>query len=509
MTLQLLMQQAAAAVGAGDLARAEPLLHQIVGMNPRDAEAWHMLAVIAVNAGSPPRSIEYAKRAHALDRRNHLYMNTLGVAHAEAGQLNEALRWIKRALSERPSHAESHYNLGKVQAKLEQWSEAERSYLRARQLAPARADVANNLAMLWCRLGRFGDAVPLLAEARARLPDDPTLVVNLATALHATAGPDTAIRELTSFVANHPHAVAVRAALGRRLLAQGRYAEGWREYAWRRANPEPLPSLSPGGRVLLLPDQGIGDHLFFLRFAPRLRERGTRVAFACPKKIAPLLEGTGAVDELCAEDCRQDDFDLRISIGDLPLLLEDAGTPPPVRVNSGPVREWRERLAQLGPPPYLGVTWRGGSKRSDAREFAARGEVPLYKEVNVEPLATALRGWRGTVLVLQRQPLEGEVEAFSKILERPAHDLSALNESLLEMSAVLASIEEYVGVSNANMHIRAGLERNARVLIPFPPEFRWMDKGDSPWFPGFAVFRQPPSREWSKPLSDLRSSLSI
>jgi Flp pilus assembly protein TadD len=508
MTLQVLMQQAAAAVDAGDMARAEPLLHQIVGMNPRDAEAWNVLAVIAIRAGRPLEAIEQAGRAHALDRRNHFYLNTLGVAQSEAGNIEEAVRWFSRATKERPSHAESHYNLGKALEKLERWSEAERSYKRARQLDPSRGDVANNLGALYCRLGRFAEALPLLEEAARRLPSDETVASNLAIALHAVSGPAAAIEALAFFAARHNQAAKVRAALARRLLAQGRFAEGWSEYAWRRSPPRPLPALCPGQRLLLLPEQGIGDHLFFLRFVPRLRERGVRVAFACPSKIAPLLEGTGAVDQLCAEDCSRADHEVAISMGDLPLLLQDCSTPPPVRLNSGPVDEWRARLLALGPPPYLGVTWRGGSKRTDTREFAARGEIPLYKEVGVEMLAAALRGWRGSVLVLQRLPLKGEVETFSHSLGRPVHDLSDLNESLLDMSAVLALIEEYVGVSNANVHIRAGLGKTARVLVPFPPEFRWMDAGDSPWFPGFQVIRQTPTSDWSMAIAKLGPELS-
>lgn len=510
MNLAGLMQQAAAAVQSGDLARAEPLLLQIVGANPRDAEAWHVLAVIAVRAGRPLDAVEQAGRAHALDRRNPLFLNTLGVAHSEAGNVEEAVRWFNRAVKERPSHAESHYNLGKGLAKLEEWSGAERSYKRARQLDPSRGDVANNLGALYCRLGRFDEALPLLDEAAARMPDDETVSSNRAIARHAVAGPAAAIEELASFASRHPQGARVRAALGRRLLAQGRYAEGWREYAWRRPPPVPPPATSAGQRVLLCPEQGIGDHLFFLRFVPQLRARGVRVAFACPPKLAPLLEGTDAVDELSPEDCPRRDYDVVISIGDLPLLLEATDTPPAVRLNRGPVEEWRERLAALGPPPYLGVTWRGGSKRTDTREFVARGEVPLYKQIDVGTLATALRSWRGTVVLLQRLPAHGEVPAFAKALGRPVHDLSALNDSLLEMSAVLALIEEYVGVSNANMHIRAGLGGRAHVLVPFQAEFRWMDAGEqSPWFPGFRVLRQPPSRDWSAPLAVLRSSLSI
>ena len=66
------------------------------------------------------------------------------------------------------------------------------------------------------------------------------------------------------------------------------------------------------------------------------------------------------------------------------------------------------------------------------------------------------------------------------------------------MAAVLSLIDEYVGVSNTNMHIRAGLGKTARVLVPFPPEFRWMHAGSqSPWFAGCQLYRQPPGARGS------------
>jgi Flp pilus assembly protein TadD len=510
MNLQALMQRAAAAVDAADLQGAEPLLQQVVTLNPRDAEAWHMLAAIAIRSGRGAEAIESAKRAHQLERRNPLYLNTLGIAHSEAGEVEEAVRWFKRALKERPSHAESHYNLGKAQRKLEQWSEAERSYLRARQLDPASGEVANNLAALYCRRGRYDEAMPLLVEARARMPGDEASATNTALAMLAIAGPEAAIEQLSSFVAQFPHAAGARATLGRRLLARGRFAQGWQEYAWRHAPRVTAPVLESGQRVLLLPDQGIGDHLFFLRFAARLRQCAAHVAFACPPKIRPLLEGSDVVDELCDAGCSEGKFDLALPIGDLPQLLQETGTPPPLPLNRGPVDRWLERLAALGPAPYLGLTWRGGGKRAVDREFGADGEVPLFKEVGVDLLASAIRGWPGTVLVLQRFPSSREIETLSKILERPVHDLSALNEQLPDMAAVLSLIDEYVGVSNTNMHIRAGVGKSARVLVPFPAEFRWMDEGSSsPWFPGFVTYRQPPSRDWAAALVAVRNGLSI
>lgn len=498
MSLAALMHEAAAAYDAGDFERAEPLFLQIVGHNPRDAEAWHVLAIMAVRSGRAAEAIERAMQAHRLDRGNHLYLNTLGVAQAEAQKMGQALSAFERARKERPTHAETHYNLGKAYEKLGRLPEAERSYLRARALEPQKGDAAHNLAVLYARQGSFEKALPLYEEARRRLPDDEGVAVHIATAALATAGPDAAIAELGSFIARHPHAAAVHAELARRLLAEGRLEEGWQEYAWRRGAAGAAVSLE-GRRVLLKPDQGLGDHLFFLRFAARLRRVASHVAFACPEKLQPLLDGSGEPEG---------PFDLTVPLGDLPRLLRDSSTPPPLALSATHIEGCRARLAQLGPAPYLGVTWRGGTKVQ--AEFGQRGESPLSKEIDVPTLAAALRGWRGTVLVLQRLPLRDEIHAFAKALGKQVHDLGALNEDLRAMAALLAVIDEYVGVSNANMHIRAGVQKAARVLVPFPPEFRWMHAGDeSPWFPGFRVYRQTSAKDWSPGLARLRDDLTV
>jgi len=194
------------------------------------------------------------------------------------------------------------------------------------------------------------------------------------------------------------------------------------------------------------------------------------------------------------------------SVTDLPRLLESDVAPPPFRLKVPPERiaAWAERLPAIGPPPYVGLTWRAGTSKQARSEFAPEALAALYKEIDVAALGQAVRGWPGTVLVLQRLPASGEIASLSGAAGSKAHDLSHLNEQLEEMAAVLALIEEYVGVSNTNMHIRAGVGKAARVLVPFPPEYRWMHSGEaSPWFPGFRVYRQPASLDWTQTLRAL------
>jgi len=503
------MQAVAGALQAGDDAGAENALRQIVAEDPRQPEAWHMLAGLAVRGGRTGDAIESALQAHQLDRRNALYLNTLGIAYGEAQQLDEAVRCFKRSLKERPNRADTHYNLGKTYAKLGDLTEAGRSYLRAHQLDPERAEITNNLMALYVHRGRYQEALPLIAQARLRRPDDEIPALYGALVALATSGPEAMFKEFAAFIARHPDSVPVREELALRLLADGRFAEGWREYALRRVRPEAARAGDlRGRRVLLLPEQGLGDHLFFLRFVPRLRERAAFIAFDCPTKLSPLLEGNALIDAL-SSGANPGDFDVALPLGDLPEALEDWTTPPAFPLAARRAAEWQERLAALGPAPYLGVTWRAGTRRGRTAEFVAAEEGALDKEIAIQPLAAALREWRGTVLVLQRLPLPGEVEAFSRALGRRAHDLSPLNENLEDMAAVLSLIDEYVGVSNTNMHIRVGLQKTARVLVPFPPEFRWMHGGsETPWFPGFPLYRQSPGRDWKPVLDSLREGIS-
>jgi hypothetical protein len=311
--------------------------------------------------------------------------------------------------------------------------------------------------------------------------------------------------------------------LSLRLLAEGRFAEGWREYAWRHSIPGsiPPPGLAQalggnlaGQSVVLVPEQGLGDQLFFLRFAAPIRERDAKLIFACSAKMARLLgaaRGLDAVIEGESGELPELPDAIVASVADLPRLLESDAPPRPFRIAVAPERlaAVAARLAALGPPPYLGLTWRAGTQRQSKSEFAAEGVAALYKEIDIAALGQAVRHWPGTLLVLQRLPESGEVASLSRAAGRQAHDLSELNESLDDMAAVLALIEEYAGVSNTNMHIRAGAGKAARVLVPFPPEYRWMHAGDaSPWFPGFRVHRQPSSLDWTQPLRELSAELA-
>jgi hypothetical protein len=295
-----------------------------------------------------------------------------------------------------------------------------------------------------------------------------------------------------------------------------------------------LPADIAGKRILVLREQGIGDELSFLRYALQLRARGASVTVRATAKIASLIARSDCADKVLAgDDAPAPPIDIQLLCGDLPHALHEVmrsatnqpmtasfhcrdfkfrigayfPDPPPtlrIPVLQDAATAVRKRLQHYGPPPYTGITWRAGT--------AARDQIGadwvLSKELPLPELAQALRECPGTLLALQRHPAPGELDQLAATADKPVHDCTDLNDDLEQMLALLAAIDDYIGVSNANMHLRAATGRNARVLVPNPAEWRWMaDGGSSPWFPGFRLYRQTLDGRWDQALIALANDL--
>jgi tetratricopeptide (TPR) repeat protein len=412
----------------------------------------------------------------------------------QQGQVAEAERRYRDILQAAPGHPMATHYLGLAAWHRGDAAEAER-LMRAALAADAGVpDFHSNLGLLLRDTGRTDEAIACFQRA---LEVDPRWVAaanNLALTLEAAGRWEEAVAAYRRAIEREPRFAAARQNLARALLTLGRYREAWAEYRWRLAAqglsatpPDPgeprLPASLAGRAIALVAEQGIGDVLFFLRFAPELARRGARLAFEGDARLHPLLERTGhfALGFGAGPAGTQ-----RLFIGDLPWLLEadDPARFPPLGLAPLPERVARARdaLQAMGPAPRVGLTWRAGT--------TTPGPVRTqFKRVPAATLAEALRGREATWVSVQRHPEPGEREALAQALGAPVHDASRMNDDLEDALAWMAAVDDYVGVSNANTHLRAGVGQPLQVLVPSPPEWRWGLAGPSPWFPGARVTR--------------------
>jgi tetratricopeptide (TPR) repeat protein len=421
----------------------------------------------------------------------------------QQGQVEEARRRYRQVLARDPGNAIATHYLGLATWHFGDVAEAER-LMRAALVANATIpDFHNNLGLLLRDTRRLDEAIVCFRKTLEVDPGWFEAYNNLGLTLEAADRWDEACAAYEEAIRREPRFAAARQNLGRALLTLGRFREGWEQYRWRLlaqglvaqppdASATPLPASLAGRRMALRSEQGVGDVLFFLRFAPALVRRGARLAFRGDTRLHSILERTGLFElGLEADAAPMPDLE-PVFIGDLPWLLEmndPAAFPPELPLV--PIAERVERIRGVfgDGAPLVGLTWRAGT--------LAPGPLrTLLKELSPAALGARVRGRNARWVSLQRLPREGEREALEQALGASVHDASAANADLEEILAWMAVLDDYVGVSSFNTHLRAGLGLPMQVLVPFPPEWRWGLAGRSPWFTPLSVVRQQPDGRW-------------
>lgn len=489
---------------------------------PAFAAAHSNLGTTLQETGDLPRAIAALRQAVALAPQAAEMRNNLGFALLKNGDRAEAAQQLRAAIELNPALAQAHNNLGTCLYESGARDEAVRCFETALAKRPAYAEAFTNLGLASFERGDYAAAHDFYAKARDANPASDTAHFDLGSVLGYLDRLDDEIAAYREALARNAQLAKARKNLAYALIKQGSWDEAWREYGWRvtasshpggprRGNGE-LPAVNlealRGKRVIVHAEQGLGDIVFFMRFAPQLKEAGASLVYCGEARLAPMFLRTGLFDAALGVDDDLPDDAVQLLVGDLPYLCGCVApdlAPPPLALTPDPERRTRimEMLNACGPPPYHGVTWRAGI------ETAKEQHKILFKAVAMSDIADALRESNATIVSLQRAPKPGEHETLERLLGRPALDLSAVNDDLEDMLALVSCLDDYVAVSNTNLHLRAGVASRAKVLVPWLAEWRWVLAGTagSPWFPGFQVYRQTPLGDWSAALAALRHDL--
>jgi tetratricopeptide (TPR) repeat protein len=178
-----LLQAGLAHQQAGRLAEAERCYRRVLAVAPTDAEALHLLGVIASQSGHYDRAVKLIGRAIRENRHNPAYYGNRGVALQHLKRLDEAVASYDRAIALDPGLAAAHYNRGNALRDLGRLDEAVASYQRAIALNPELAEMYSNLGHTLRHLHRLEEAIASYDQAIAHNPDLAEIHYNRGNAL--------------------------------------------------------------------------------------------------------------------------------------------------------------------------------------------------------------------------------------------------------------------------------------------------------------------------------------
>jgi tetratricopeptide (TPR) repeat protein len=244
---------------AGRLRRAEALYRKALQKDPDDANALHLLGVIAYQRGEVGMALRLIERAlPGLPELPDAHLN-YGNALREGGRFAEAVASYRRAVVIKPDYGMAYNNLaaalndqeefaaGLANSEqaialtpeffgahvnhaaalmgLERFAEAEGPLRRALDLAPDRAQTHRDLGWVLAKIGRYDEAAACLEQAIVLDPDDPTAHFALATTLYLIRDVPGSEAELRRAVALAPRYTAAWQELGTVLRSSGKFEE--------------------------------------------------------------------------------------------------------------------------------------------------------------------------------------------------------------------------------------------------------------------------------------------
>jgi tetratricopeptide (TPR) repeat protein len=489
-------EQAVLHMQRGRPADAARIAETLLSASPENSRLWHLLGCARLQLGEAEIAVRHIGRAIALDGSNpaaHANLARALLAMKRPPRLAEAENSIRHAIAAQPDDLSFRLTLGEVLQADHRFAEAADTLRGALSLAHGHPDVAATLASVLHLAGRADEALTVCAQALAVAPDHVGAWINRGNA-HLLKGEPAAARiALDRAVELAPGNALARFNRGFAALRQEDYATGWADYESRHDKPfATLPKAVDGRTILVWQDQYAGDTFQYIRFVLPLLEGGARVTLSLPARMNAMLRVCFAAHprlEFHVLGTREPDFDHKVGIASLPLLLwptEPFGAAriPYLRAPKDSVEDWRRRIRRPG-RLAVAINWQGNPDYG----------LDHFRSVPLDHLAP-LAQVADRVDFFSVHGGDEDVAAAPFPLNPLPKNCDAAG-AFLGTAALMQACDLVVSSDTSTAHLAGGLGCPLWLMTSAYPEWRWLDgREDSPWYPTARLFRQPAVGDW-------------
>ena len=440
------------------------------------------------------------------------------VAFLERGEPNRALPFALTGLKEFPDSNDIHFNAASVMTALNRHAEAREHLTKVTLRDPTNYDALLNLGNALRRLGNLHEALAAYDRALALNTHDlPTMIrtrLNKAVTLSDLGQEELALSIFDNLASTlkvkSPEMDFNRATLRLKL---GDYETGWPMYASRWDCPMAkadvaafsrpmLESLeqAKGKHILISHEQGFGDSIQFVRYAPMLAALAGETTLLVPMPLVRLFVSLGIPIALSREGL---DYDYECPMLNLPALFGTtvATIPGTIPYLSVPPDLIEARKVPSTRRLKVGLVWAGQARDStEMRIVDERRSIPLLAFSEI---------------------LERDIDFYSLQFGERAADLTKLPEvfrpkqvlrpddDFLDTAAVIKNLDLVISVDTATAHLAGALGAPVWMLSRFDGCWRWLkDREDTPWYsPNMRIFNQEERGHWTPTLHRVGSAL--
>ncbi len=435
-----------------------------------------------------------------------------GIQQQDKGQIDEAMSYYQKAIGQNPNHAGAYYNLGVAFQGKGLNDQAILYYEIAIGINKDFTDAHHNLGVAYKEKGDFDEALICFQRVLQLKPNHAGAYYNIGNILAAKGSFEEAMQFYRKTVAMEPENAEAHWNIALLNLMSGNFEEGWKGYEWRwklkgvsadRKFTEPLWDGTDiqGRTILLYAEQGFGDSIQFIRYAPLVARRGAKVIVECQKELAPLFRRIEGIEQVIAQGDTIPEFDVRYPLLSLPLMFSTTLQNIPIDIpyiiaDPAMIKKWDDKMALNDSRIRIGLAWAGDPayKNDRSRSCSLETFSPLAQFSDI------------SFYSLQK----GEASAQANNLPTDIKLLDYTEElyDFSDTAAIIGNLDVVISVDTAVAHLAGALGKPVWILLPFVADWRWMlDREDSPWYPTMKLFRQPAPGDWESVIGRVKESL--
>lgn len=420
------------------------------------------------------------------------------------GNFVQAEQLFRLVLDSNPDHPGYRYNVAQCLQSRGMKRSAVKEYVKVIESvgdwASWRALALNNVGTLLSEIGERDMARESFEKALAVKPDLPAALNNLGNYYNHSGDYVKAKSLYEQAMGATPICHDALMNCGALNLLLGDFKTGWEQYEHRWQVPSfsttPVKDKTKwngeelaGKRILLTAEQGVGDAIQFIRYAPLVKAKGAAwVGYHGHTETDDLFHHTEGIDEWFIDRDPNDidrEYDYHCSLLSLPRLMGNA------RMTS-PYINWTD--GHPFPPGFnVGLVWAGNPAHAKDKLRSIDAEVlrPLLDVKGVR-FYSLQYGKEGDLILDGVRDMRGELDSYTNT------------------AGILNDLDLLISVDTSVVHLAGALMRPVWMLTPVNPDWRWMlDKPTSDWYPTLNLFRQTKEGEWSDAVDVIKRGLEV
>lgn len=400
------------------------------------------------------KAVEYAEKMYTLYPDDNRAIAHKVKALTQSGKLLDAEKLCVEALKKNPDISLLWFHLGFLK---------ELIYcddIQARECFKAAAELGNqeadyNIAVSCQKLGEYEEAEKYYKKMLQKYPND----------------------------------IDTQTSLGMCYLTQKKFKEGYDLFFKRdtkllekTTNPWKIGD-NIQDEIVIICEQGFGDHIQFIRYLPFLKSK--KIQVAAPKTLVKLFkENYPEVEFIDYDDINPQTQAFRVT--DLAYILDmDFDNIP---FSEGYLKS--ESLNIENSKLKVGLCWEAGS---------AGIRTMINRTINIKLLEPILNLENIQIYSFQYTDTLGGNEKYPQMinLAKDFKDFSDTAKALKAMDCVIT-------VDTSVAHLSGALGVKTLLLLPYAADWRWFgDTKTTPWYKSVKIFKQTDHISWEEPINNI------